>query len=61
MSGRTIVIILDSVGIGGAPDALEFGDLGANTLGNIASNCAKNPEISYFDLTAAVAPMVTPQ
>jgi len=29
--------------------------------GAIASNCAKNPEISYFDLTAAVAPMVTPQ
>ncbi len=40
MSGRTIVIVLDSVGIGGAPDALEFGDSGANTLGNIAKNCA---------------------
>lgn len=27
----------------------------------IASNCAKNREFSYFDLTSAVAPMVTPQ
>ncbi len=29
--------------------------------GAIASNCAKNREFSYFDLTAAVAPMVTPK
>lgn len=29
--------------------------------GAIASNCAKNREFSYFDLTSAVAPMVTPQ
>jgi hypothetical protein len=29
--------------------------------GAIANNCAKNREFSYFDLTSAVAPMVTPQ
>lgn len=29
---RAIVIILDSVGIGAAPDAADFGDTGANTL-----------------------------
>lgn len=29
--------------------------------GAIANNCAKNREFTYFDLTAAVAPMVTPQ
>ena len=37
MTGRAVVIILDSVGIGGAPDAGKFGDEGANTLGNIVN------------------------
>ncbi len=32
---RVIVIVLDSVGIGEAPDAAAFGDVGSNTLGNI--------------------------
>jgi phosphopentomutase len=31
---------MDSVGIGGAPDAESFGDVGANTLGHIAQACA---------------------
>lgn len=35
MKKRAILIILDSVGIGALPDAAEFGDKGANTLGNI--------------------------
>ena len=34
---RVIWIILDSVGIGELPDAAEFGDVGTNTLENIAS------------------------
>jgi phosphopentomutase len=33
---RAILVILDSVGIGGAPDAARFGDEGANTIGHIA-------------------------
>ncbi len=33
---RVILIVLDSFGIGGAPDAAAFGDQGANTLGTIA-------------------------
>lgn len=36
MINRVIWIILDSVGIGELPDANEYGDVGANTLGNIA-------------------------
>ena len=32
---RVCVIVLDSVGIGAMPDAHEFGDAGAHTLGNI--------------------------
>ncbi|MBK1871076.1 phosphopentomutase [Taklimakanibacter albus] len=35
---RTFLFILDSVGIGGAPDADRFGDRGANTLGHIAAH-----------------------
>jgi phosphopentomutase len=37
---RAFLIVMDSVGIGGAPDAGDFGDAGANTLGHIAAACA---------------------
>lgn len=33
---RVFLIVMDSVGIGEAPDAEEFGDKGAHTLGHIA-------------------------
>lgn len=33
---RVIIFVMDSVGIGALPDAEEFGDIGVNTLGNIA-------------------------
>jgi len=38
---RALLIVLDSVGIGGAPDAAAFGDEGADTLGHIAEACAR--------------------
>ncbi len=34
MGRRAIVIVLDGLGAGNAPDAAEFGDEGSNTLGN---------------------------
>ena len=42
---RAFLVVLDSVGIGGAPDAVSFfnqdtPDIGANTLGHIAEHCA---------------------
>ncbi len=37
---RSIFIFLDSLGIGGAPDANQYGDTGANTLGHIAAEAA---------------------
>ncbi len=37
---RAFLIVLDSVGCGGAPDAASFGDAGSNTLGHIALACA---------------------
>ncbi len=36
MINRVIAIVLDSVGIGEAPDAADFNDVGSNTLSNIA-------------------------
>ena len=38
--GRGIVIVLDSVGCGGAEDAAACGDSGSDTLGHIAQWCA---------------------
>jgi phosphopentomutase len=38
---RALFAVLDSVGIGGAPDAAEFGDEGADTVGHIADVCAR--------------------
>lgn len=35
---RIFVIVMDSVGIGEAPDAESFGDVGADTLGHIAGH-----------------------
>lgn len=37
---RAFLLVLDSFGIGGAPDADAYGDRGANTLGHIAEFCA---------------------
>ena len=33
---RAVILILDGVGIGQAPDAGDYGDVGSNTLGNVA-------------------------
>lgn len=45
---RALILVMDSVGIGAAPDAARYGDEGANTIGHIAAMCmdgkANNPE-----------------
>ena len=33
---RAVILILDGVGIGEAPDAVSYGDAGSDTLGNVA-------------------------
>jgi phosphopentomutase len=38
---RALLIVLDSVGIGGAEDAAAYGDGGADTVGHIAEACAR--------------------
>ena len=37
---RAIILIMDSLGIGAAPDAKRFGDVGADTFGHIAERRA---------------------
>jgi phosphopentomutase len=51
---RAFLFILDSFGIGGAPDAAKFGDDGANTLGHIAGRMAlKLPTMASLGLGLA--------
>jgi len=40
-ANRVFWIVLDGVGVGETPDAKQFGDLGANTLGNTAAETLK--------------------
>ena len=49
---RIHVIVMDSVGIGEAPDAADFGDVGSHTLGHIAEqmNGLKMPEMQKLGL-----------
>jgi phosphopentomutase len=49
---RTFLIVMDSVGIGEAPDAERFGDKGAHTLGHIAEhmNGLKVPNMEKMGL-----------
>jgi len=49
---RAIILILDGVGIGEAPDAAAYGDEGSDTLGNVARACGglKLPELERFGL-----------
>ncbi|WEG11450.1 phosphopentomutase [Pullulanibacillus sp. KACC 23026] len=49
---RVALIVLDSVGIGEAPDAAKFGDEGADTLGHIAEslNGLKLPHMNELGL-----------
>ena len=37
---RAFILVMDSFGLGGAPDAADFGDTGADTFGHIAAECA---------------------
>ena len=64
---RAFLVVLDSVGCGGAPDAAAYGDAGADTLGHIAAACAAGhaedgrtgrlslPNLDAMGLAAAMA------
>ena len=52
---RAFLLVLDSVGCGGAPDAAAFGDEGANTLGHIAQTAGLHvPNLARLGLGAAI-------
>ena len=57
---RAVLLVMDSVGCGGAPDAAEFGDAGANTLGHIiryradAGRPLQVPNLAALGLGAAI-------
>ena len=36
MSKKCILLVIDSLGVGAAPDADQYGDIDANTFGNVA-------------------------
>jgi len=38
---RTVIMMLDSFGVGAAGDAAKFGDIGSDTFGHIAKACAE--------------------
>jgi len=46
MNKKAILIVLDSVGIGELPDAENYGDKGADTLGHIINTC--HPHIPHM-------------
>ena len=60
---RAFLFVLDSFGIGGAPDAASFGDEGSDTFGHIEAACARgegdaaglreNPDVKEFYLGLA--------
>ena len=67
MPRRAVVIVLDGVGAGGAPDAAAFGDEGADTLGHTAERVAglRVPELARLGLgnlraLAGVPPAAAP-
>ena len=52
---RAIVLMMDSFGIGGAPDATEFDNVGANTFAHIAQNfpALQIPNLLHLGLAEA--------
>ncbi|MEQ1524199.1 MAG: phosphopentomutase, partial [Aestuariivirga sp.] len=51
---RVFILILDSFGIGGAPDAKKYGDEGANTFVHIAGRMKLNiPNLASLGLGLA--------
>jgi phosphopentomutase len=53
---RAIILVMDSVGIGSAPDAAAYGDAGADTMGHIAEACAQG----HVDTATRQGPLQVP-
>lgn len=57
VNGRSLIVVLDSAGVGHAPDAAAYGDEGANTLGHVLRECPglKVPHLRKIGLENALA------
>lgn len=55
MRNRALVIVLDSAGVGHAPDAADYGDGGADTFGHIFAACPelRLPNLETIGLSTA--------
>ncbi len=52
---RAFLFVMDSVGIGGAPDAVSFGDKGSNTVGHISDHMKLHiPNLTNLGLAKVV-------
>ena len=68
MRRRAVILVLDGVGVGAAPDAAAYGDVGSDTLGNLARACGglALPNLEAIGLgnvvsLVGVAPAETPE
>jgi phosphopentomutase len=68
MSRRAVILVLDGVGVGAAPDADVYGDVGSDTLGHVAAAMGglALPNLERLGLghvapVAGVAPIATPE
>src|SRR5262245_17850280 len=62
---RIILVVLDSAGIGEMPDAAEYGDAGADTIGHtLQSRTVRIPNLQQLGLAnikpLAVSPVTNP-
>ncbi len=64
MKKRAFLIVLDSLGIGEAPDAEAFGDVGSNTLGSIRLSpkfsCPTLEKLGLFNIDGVEGGVATP-
>ena len=56
---RAIIVVMDSVGIGALPDAAQYGDTGADTLGSKAARMMDDPFGSIWIGLASTATAVS--
>ena len=65
MKKRVFLIVLDSLGIGEAPDAEAFGDAGSNTLGSIRSSvrfrCPNLERLGLFNIDGVEGGVSNPE
>jgi phosphopentomutase len=48
MSKRAAIVVMDGVGIGAAPDAAAYGDVGSDTLGNLSRTVAGGFDLPHL-------------